>query len=140
MANDPLATVITIRRRAVDEMRGKLSTSLAAAATAHQEARDAERSIEEETLRAADPSGSDTLVEAFAAWLPGARDRAARACALQDRREADVARCRAELAASRIALESVEALVDLRHAEARAEEARKASIAMDEIASRMTKA
>lgn len=116
MASEPLEAVLAIRRRAVEQDRASLAASNQAASLADQQARAIEREIEKEAERAADPSGSDHLVEAFAAWLPAARQRAAQARALQDRHEAESSRHRAELTASRTAVEIIETLIAERHA------------------------
>ena len=117
MANDSLQALLTVRRRAVDEGRRALAESLDAAAAAAKAARAAELAITREMQRASATDGGDNLVEAFAAWLPAARQRAAHAQARQDRQEADVARCRADLAVCRTALEAIEQLVESRRAE-----------------------
>ena len=117
MANDSLQALLTVRRRAVDEGRRALADSLEAAATAAKAARAAELAITREMQRASATDGGDSLVEAFAAWLPAARQRAAHAQARQDRQDADVARCRADLAVCRSALEAIEQLIESRQAE-----------------------
>jgi len=61
------------------------------------------------------------MVEAFAAWLPGARRHAAEARDACERAGAEVARLRAVLTASRAASEAVEALLAQR-AEAKAKD------------------
>ena len=94
-----------------------MADSLEAAAIAAKAARAAELAITREMQRASATDGGDNLVEAFAAWLPAARQRAAHAQARQDRQEADVARCRADLAACRSALEAIESLIETRQAE-----------------------
>ena len=80
--------------------------------------------------------GTDQLVEAFAAWLPGARHRAAQARAVHVRMEAEVGRLRAELQASRSALESIEALIAERRAAQAAEQARRWQRDLDEMGSK----
>ena len=133
---DSLDSVRGLRVRAVDEARQTLAAGLAAAAAAHATASDAERVIDEETERASDPRGTDQLVEAFAAWLPGARHRAAQARAVHVRLEAEVGRLRAELQASRSALESIEALIAERRAAQAAEQARRWQRDLDEMGSK----
>lgn len=124
MSNDPLQALLTVRRRTVDEGRRALADSLDAAAVAAKAARAAELAITREMQRASATDGGDNLVEAFAAWLPAARQRAAQAQARQDRQEAEVARCRADLAVCRSALEAIEQLVEARQAEREAGRAR----------------
>ena len=116
MPHDPLETVLRLRRRAVDECLVALAAGIAAATAAASIARAAERSITDETELASTTYGDDSLVDAFAAWLPAANQRVAQARAGQDRAEAEVIRCRAELAVCRTALESIEALRDQRRA------------------------
>lgn len=132
MPHDPLSTVLRLRRHAVEEARRGLATNLASAAAAAEAARIAEQSIEHEAVRASDPDGDDSLVEAFAAWLPGARVQATQARALHERREAEVSRCRAELAACRIALETIESLIAQRNGEAARTTARRMQQSLDE--------
>ena len=136
MPRDPLDTVRRLRHRAVDEERRSLAESLAVAADAEAQARTAERHIEQEAERASDPSGDDALVEAFAAWLPGARHRAAQARALVERHEAEVSRRRAELAGCHTALAAIDGLIEQRRAAGVVAEQRSEQIAMDEAASR----
>lgn len=114
MSHDPLETLLRLRRRAVDECLVGLAAGIAAAGGAATVARAAERSIAAEAELAAAQDGEDSLVEAFAAWLPGANQRIAHARAAQDRAEAEVSRCRAELTACRTALETIESLRDQR--------------------------
>ena len=120
MPRDALETARWLRQRAIDETREALSATITLASEAASAARDAERAIERETERASNPDGNDALVEAFAAWLPGARHVAGQARAASERLEAEVVRRRAELAACRAALEAVESLLaERRHAELR---------------------
>lgn len=111
MRPEPLETVRALRRRSVAEARQSLAASTEAAAAAAAEARELERQIETETERACHPEGTDQLVEAFAAWLPGARNAALQARAQCESKEAEASRRRAELAACRTALESIESLI-----------------------------
>lgn len=120
MRAEPLDTVLGLRRRAVDEARRRLAASTETATQAARQTRERERRIETETERACDNNSSDQLVEAFAAWLPGARHDVVQARTAQDRSDAEVARCRAELAACRTALEAIQTLIAERDA-ARAE-------------------
>lgn len=114
MRDETLHTLFRLRRRAVDDARTALAEGLAAAIEAQTAARAAEQAIETEAHRASDPAGEDHLVEAFAAWLPGARHHVAQAWALHDRREAEVTRLRANLAACRSALEAITSMLEHR--------------------------
>lgn len=136
MPHDPMKTLLRVRLRAVEEGRRTLAASLDAAAAASEAVRGAELAIFRETQRASEPSGSDSLVEAYAAWLPGARRRVAQALALQDRHEAEVARCRADLTACRSALESIQTLCDRRAAAVADALARREAQELDETGSR----
>jgi flagellar export protein FliJ len=136
MPHDPLKTLMRLRRQAVDEGRRNLATSLDAASAASDAVRRAELAIIKETDRASQPDGSDQLVEAFAAWLPGARTRVAQALALQDRQEAEVARRRAELTACRAALEAIEQLRAARQSVEDEALAKREARQIDEAASR----
>ena len=111
MRREPLDTVLRLRRHAVDDARRALTDSLVAATAAEMTAQQLQRDMQAETERAADVSGDDSMVEAFAAWLPAARQRLEAARSVQERQEVEVARCRAELTASRAAMQAVEALI-----------------------------
>jgi flagellar biosynthesis chaperone FliJ len=119
LSRNALATLIRVRRVACDDAQRALVSALAAEARAQQLAHKVERAIARETEAASDTDSSDAMVEAFGAWLPGARRE------LEDARrallstQAEAMRARAELTASRTALESVEALQKQRYEAAR---------------------
>ena len=136
MPHDPLDAVLRLRQTAVDEARRCLAVSLAAATTAADAARTAEQAIEQEAELASDPDGEDSLVEAFAAWLPAGRHHAAQAHALHERYEAEVSRYRAGLAACRTALETIESLILQRQTDKNRAEDRRMQLALDESARR----
>lgn len=136
MPVEALDTALALRRRAVAQARQHLAASTQASAASASHARALERQIEAETERASDPGGSDRLVEAFAAWLPGARHAATQARAAQDRQDAETSRLRAELTACRIGLESVEALIAQRESAREQARDRAAQRELDEIAQR----
>jgi flagellar biosynthesis chaperone FliJ len=136
MPHDPLQALLRVRRRAVEEGRRTLAISLDAASIAAEAVREAELAIIRETERATESGGGDNLVEAFAAWLPGARRRVAQALDWQDRQEAEVARCRADLTACRQALESLEQLCTSRRMRADEAAARQEAQRLDEAGSR----
>jgi flagellar biosynthesis chaperone FliJ len=136
MPNDPLQTLLRLRRRAVEEGRRTLAISLDAASIAAEAVREAELAIIRETERATESSGGDNLVEAFAAWLPGALQRVVQAGDWQDRQEAEVARCRADLTACRQALESLEQLCAGRRMRADETAARQEAQRLDEAGAR----
>lgn len=134
-----METVLRLRKRAVDASRATLATSVAAASAADAAAREAEQMIRHERELASDLSGDDHLVEAFAAWLPGAQNRALQARAWHERQEAEVSRCRAELSACRTGLESIEHLIAERRTAREHEAARLVQHAMDEAGSRIVR-
>ena len=110
MARDPLTTLIKVRQLACDEAQRRLVEALAFEDRAEQMSHCVERTIAQETQAATDVNGSDAMVEAFAAWLPGARQRLATARQVLLDRQAETMRSRAELTACRTALETVETL------------------------------
>lgn len=110
LARDPLATLIRVRKLACDEAQRKLIDSLASEDRAEQMSHRVERTIAQETRAATDVHGSDAMVEAFAAWLPAARQQLAHARQVLMDRQAETMRSRAELTACRTALETVETL------------------------------
>lgn len=110
MARDPLVTLIKVRKLACDEAQRKLVESLALEDRAEQMSHRVERTIAQEMQAATDVNGSDAVVEAFAAWLPGARQQLASARQVLLDRQAETMRSRAELTACRTALETVETL------------------------------
>jgi putative NADH-flavin reductase len=110
MARDPLATLIKVRKLACDEAQRKLVEALALEDRAEQMSHRVERTIAQETQAATDVNGTDAMVEAFAAWLPSARQQLATARQALLDRQAETMRSRAELTACRTALETVETL------------------------------
>lgn len=119
MSRDPIATLIRVRRAACDDAQRSLVSALAAEARAEQVAQQIERGIGREIQAASDPDSSDAVVEAFGAWLQGARRRLEDARSALLSTQAQTTRARAELSASRTALESVEALQQHRRDAAR---------------------
>lgn len=133
MKNDPMVTVARLRRLACDEASQGLSRALATEAAADARAADATRQIADETAAASSLMGDDAMVEAFAAWLPGARQHATNTRAACERAGAEVSRMRAILAVSRTAAEAVETLLSQR-AEALAKgAARREQAELDEV-------
>ena len=136
MPGSPLETVLRLRQRAVDDARQSLASSLLTADAADEQARTAEQRIEIEAQRATSLDGGDDLVEAFAAWLPGARQQAMQARAAHERLAAEVACRRAELAASRSGLEVIETLLRQKRDVAAAQQSRRMQQEIDEAGSR----
>ena len=110
MARDPLETLIKLRKLACDEAQRNLVEALALEHRAEQMCHRVERTIAQEAEAATDVNGSDAVVEAFAAWLPGARKQLASARQVLQDRQVETMRSRAELTACRTALETVETL------------------------------
>lgn len=110
MPREPLATLIKVRKLACDDAQRKLVASLALEDCAEQMSHRVQRSIAQEMQAASDVNGSDAMVEAFAAWLPAARQELAKAQQVLLDRQAETMRTRAELTACRTALETVETL------------------------------
>lgn len=132
MPRDPLDPLLRIRRMAQDEAVAALSRSLQAETDAENLAKQADRQIAAETAAASAVDGDDSVVEAFAAWLPGARHRAAQANVARERAAADVARARAALTMARAAREAVAALIAQRASEQAAAAAGREQNALDD--------
>ena len=114
---DPLRSVLRIRREAVDDARRALSECLIAETARAAAADCAEAVIGRELELASRLSGTDSTVEAFARWLPLAREMAERARVAHDRAVLETGRARACLAAARAAAKVVEELQARRAAE-----------------------
>lgn len=125
MPRDPLSTLIRLRQRVLDEAQREVVSCLQVETEAQRLADEADRAIMREMEAASDPSGPDAAVEAFAAWLPGARRRVEEARREWATRQAETTRARANVAACRSALESVQTLqAERREAVAKARDRR----------------
>ena len=133
MRNDSIETVARLRRLAQDDARQALSRATAAEQAAATRAKQADQHILNEADTASSITADDAMVHSFAAWLPGARLRAVALRAACEHASAEVDRLRAVLTASRIASESVEALLAQRAAARGAAHARHAQAELDEI-------
>lgn len=102
-------TAVARRRKAYQETARHLQACIAVEAAAERDVAEIQRVIALETASASDPSGSDRAVEAFARWLPGARQNLDEARRRLESLQAETARTRASLAACRAALARVEA-------------------------------
>ncbi|HTW28793.1 MAG TPA: flagellar FliJ family protein [Acetobacteraceae bacterium] len=131
---DPLDAVVRLREMAVDAARRGLAEALATETEAVQDVQEAEAAIAHETTAASQLLTTDADVEAFAAWLPQARQRLLRAEARHRAAAADTALARAGLARARSALEVAETLRERRAAAAREEAARRAQSELDDAA------
>lgn len=118
MTRDPLITLIKVRRLASDEAQRQLVNALNEESRAERIVQETERVMAQEMETASDPNSSDAVVEAFGAWLGGARRQLETARRMLLDRQAETIRVRAELTATRTALESVETLQEQRRQEA----------------------
>ena len=110
MARDNLALLLRIRQQSCDAAQREFARALRAQADAMQDLAKAEQTILMEENAASVITGGDDLVEAFAAWLPVARGRVMTAQRRALDADAEVARGRAVLTASRVALRTLETL------------------------------
>jgi len=133
MKHDVMVTIARLRRLARDEARQEPSRALAAEAVAISRADDASRQIADEAAAASDIMTGDAMVEAFAVWLPGARQHAAATRAACERAGAEVGRMRAILTVSRIAAEAIEVLLAQRGEERVKNSAHRLQTELDEV-------
>jgi flagellar export protein FliJ len=132
MPRDPLDTLARVRRMSHEEALAALALVLQAEEEADGLAKQAERTIAAETVAAGALDGDDGVVEAFAAWLPGARQRAAQARGACECAQADVSRARAVLAMTRAGVEAVATLLDEQSSRRAAAAARQEQHALDD--------
>jgi hypothetical protein len=132
MRPDPLRTALRLRQLALEEARRSLAICLAEESAAERDAAAAEAEIAREIAAASELSADDAPVDALAAWLPGARRRAADARARHETAQANTSVVRAALAASRAATEAAEELLAQREAQRRAQAERRTQAEMDE--------
>lgn len=131
-----LQTGLRANARAVERARQELLEALSEAETAQRAERRAVEAISDEAAMAASIDSTDIAVEAFAAWLPGARRAVADTKARRDEVEARVVLARAVLAAARTAEAATEALLARHKHEKVARAARVEQLALDEAAAR----
>ena len=136
MRDEALQALLRIRRLASDEARRNLGEAQAPEALAQEAADAMEREIARETALACSLEADDAVVEAFGAWLPGARTRAAASRSAADRAAADTARARAGLKLARSGLEAAEALAAEQHAAKNEADARREQHSLDDLAQR----
>jgi flagellar export protein FliJ len=130
MSRDPLAPLKRLRTLQVATARRDLADRRARAEVAAQQAEAAQATLLNEL------AGAPLFADSLAAWLPvarAARDRATGDAALA---EQAVEVARGALAEERSRARVVELLIERRAAEARAEAARRAQAAIDEVAQR----
>ena len=129
----PLDGLLRLRRRELDEARGRLACLLAAEQAASLVEAAARAALRREEGHAASLDAADAVVEAFAAWLPRGRSALAEAAADRTRAGDDLVHARAELALAHAGVEAVEALRAGHAARAAAARARAEQAEQDEI-------
>ena len=141
MARDPLATLLRVRRLALDEARLSLANCLDAEAVAVRTITEAEAEIVRERATAASFDTDDTAVEAFAAWLRVARGRSERAAAVHERLMAETTRARAIVAVARGSFEAAQSALEQQAEHAREARQRREQLSLDEsVQSRQVRA
>jgi flagellar biosynthesis chaperone FliJ len=136
MSRTSLETLVRLRRLAGEDARRAFAACLRAEDETAAALRSAESAILHEQAAAADLAADDTVVEAFAAWLPQGRQAVARASAAHDRAGAATAQARAAVAAARVSTEVAERLMQAQAAARADEAARRSQISIDEAAAR----
>ena len=138
MRDEPLRTLLRLRRLALDEARLTLATSLAA----ETEAADLCRSIEEAIRRETDVAsrvdaggvlGGPATVEAFALWLRQTLTEQAAASVALTEAEGRTHEARIVLTVARSAVEAVETEIERREGVRRQEGERREQRSLDEI-------
>lgn len=136
MRADALATVLKLRRHALEQARCALADALAVQDEAERVLVAAEQAIAHEMAQASEPGPGDGAVEAFAAWLPGARRRVAMAQRVLEDAVSDSAKARATVNLARAGLEATEAIEAAQVAEKAERVARTEQQAIDDAARR----
>jgi flagellar export protein FliJ len=136
MRDEPLRTLLRLRRLALDEARQTFAACLEVEATEAGRVRGIERSIQAETDRASSLDGNDMTVETFARWLRRVRAEQEAAERALHEAEARTAEARVVLGASRQAVEAVETEIERRDALERQEGTRREQRMLDEIGGR----
>jgi flagellar protein FliJ len=131
---DPLETALRVRRLSIEEAKRVLSDAIANSDRLHLAIVAATDVIRRETDAASVATAEDSLVEAFAAWLPrGLAEQARLRDALTEAQHA-TSRARAALTVARTAEAAVKAILENRSAEAAAAGERRSQAALDEVA------
>lgn len=134
MTQDPLETLLRVRRAAVDEARRGLAECLRVESEASAAVAAIETAIERETDVAANLATSDAEVEAFGAWLRRIRPKQQSAHVAEQQAETATAAARAVLGAARAAVRATEQMLERHAAAAHAAAERKAQAEIDEAA------
>lgn len=130
---DPLATVLRVRKLAVDQARAALACALVTLASEEEAVRCAIAGLVHEA-RAMPKDAADPLAGAFAAWLPAARSAIAATEQAAMRAGQAVRDARAGLAARQADLEAAELMEEQRAKEAALAASRRAQRVLDERA------
>jgi hypothetical protein len=133
---DPVDSLRRLRQLAEGEAKRTFALRLAEEEAARRQMAAAEARMTRERDIATDPARGDGAVEAYIAWLPGARREAQAAQAAYERATANVTLARAELTLAHAAAEAVANFLQRRAAAAAAAAARQSQTALDEIAAR----
>jgi hypothetical protein len=132
MARNPLSALLRVRRLALDEARRQLANCLSAEALAARSVVEAEAEIVRERETAASLDADDAAVEAFGAWLRGARSRSAQAAAAHDRVTAETTRARAIVAVARGSFEAAQTAFEQLAEDERKARERREQLSLDE--------
>ncbi|HEX3404930.1 MAG TPA: hypothetical protein VHT74_31845 [Acetobacteraceae bacterium] len=136
MTQDPLESLLRLRRLAADEARRYLANCLRNEDAAAHAIAEIDAAIERETDVATNLATSDTEVEAFAAWLRCIRPRQYAAHVAEDRAETETAHARGVLAAARAAVQAAEEMLAEHQAARHVAEDHRAQLEIDEVAQR----
>lgn len=136
MRDEPLLTLLRLRRSALDEARLTLASCVATETEAAAAIRAIDDAIQRETECASRLDAGDATVEAFARWLRRVRTDRERAATALYQAEERTHEARAVLTVSRGAVEAVEAEITRREAEKQREEDRKEQRSLDEMGGR----
>ena len=136
MRDEALQALLRVRRLASDEARRTLGEALARETQAQDAADAVDREIARETDLACSLDADDAVVEAFGAWLSGARVRAEATRKTAERAAAETARARAGLKLARSGLEAAEALAAEHRAAKREADAQREQHDLDDLTRR----
>ncbi len=136
MSEDALATLLRIRRQALDEAKRALAGAMQRQHMQQLRSEAEETRFAQETIIALDLAEGDGAVDAFARWLPTGREAVQQARVAEQEASAELDRARIVLGLANTAHRSVELLTEKRGEELRLNQMRKAQQAMDELARR----
>jgi flagellar biosynthesis chaperone FliJ len=133
MRDEPLTTLLRLRRLALDDARLALAACVAAESDAALALRAIQESIHRETALAGRLDAGDAAVEAFSAWLRRCRGAHEAAAERLDGAEERTHEARVVLAASRAAVEAIEEEIARRDRERQRLDQRMEQRSLDEI-------